>query len=95
MDYIGMLVKQINSMAWIRCCMEEGVDFLNKQTGEIEKNEFIIYDNLENHTGLFDVPNAHVSPTGMEKNLLEVIGYYIAYSDDEYLLFSPCRQDVQ
>jgi len=80
MDAAEMLAKQIIGLSWIRCCMEEGVDFRNKQTGEVESNERVIFDNFEHQTGVFDLPSCKVSPYGMEKNLLEVIGSYTIYN---------------
>lgn len=69
-----MLVTQVIALSWFRCLMEEGVDFINKHTGEIERNEITIYRNFQQNTGAFDLPAAKCSPKGLEKNLLEVVG---------------------
>lgn len=74
-----LLVKQIIGLSWIRCCMEEGVSFINKETGENETSEKVVFDAFEAQSGLFDMPKANVSPAGMEKNIKEVIGSYILY----------------
>ena len=68
------MVTHTISVAWIRCLIEEGVDFVNKLTGETEEDEMVIFRNLQGKTGAFDVPSAKCSPRGMEKNLLEVYG---------------------
>lgn len=80
------LAQQIIALAWIRCLQEEGVDFVNKQTGDVEKDERVIYEAFETQSGLFDMPSAKASPWGLEKNLLEVYGSYCLYNDDEDLL---------
>jgi hypothetical protein len=77
---IEMLVTQCISLAWFRCLMEEGFDFVNKQTGEIETNEVTIYRKLHAGSGEFDMPAAKCSPKGLEKNLLEVIGNLVVYN---------------
>ena len=77
---IEMLTKQVISLAWFRCLMEEGYDFVNKMTGEIETNEITIYRNFQANTGAFDMPAALCSPKGMQKNLYEVIGNLIIYN---------------
>jgi hypothetical protein len=69
-----MLVTQVIALSWFRCLMEEGVDFINKLTGETETNEITIYRNFQQNSGAFDLPAAKCSPRGLEKNLLEVIG---------------------
>lgn len=81
-----LLIKQITSLAWIRAAIESGVDFVNKETAESELDEVKIYTNFENKTGLFDVPNANVSPKIFEKNVLEVIGSYVLNSKNPELL---------
>lgn len=68
------MVTHTISVAWIRCLIEEGVDFVNKLTGETEEDEMVIFRNLQGKTGAFDVPTAKSTPRGMEKNLLEVYG---------------------
>lgn len=75
-----MLVTQVIALAWFRCLMEEGFDFKNKLTGEVETNEITIYRNLQAKTGAFDMPAALASPRGLEKNLLEVIGNLVIYN---------------
>lgn len=75
-----MLVTQVIALGWFRCLMEEGVDFINKHTGEIERNEITIYRNFEQKTGAFDMPAAYCSPKGLEKNLLEVVGNLVVYN---------------
>ena len=75
-----MLIDQVIALAWFRCLMEEGYDFINKTTGEVETNEINIYRNFQQNTGAFDLPAAKCSPRGLEKNLLEVIGNLIVYN---------------
>lgn len=72
--------------------MEEGVNFVNKETGKIETSEKAVFDAFETKNGLFDMPKANVSPKGLEKNVLEVIGSYIVYGTAQEinrLLLSP------
>ena len=76
-NVIKIVVDQVVSLAWLRCCMEEGVDFVNRHTQEVERDERKIYAAFENKTGEFEVPKARVSPTGFEKNILEVVGSYL------------------
>jgi len=75
-----MLVTQCVALSWFRCLMEEGVDFINKNTGEIERSEIIIFRNFQENTGAFDLPSANCSPKGLEKNLLEVVGNLLVYN---------------
>jgi len=75
-----MLVTQVIALSWFRCLMEEGFDFVNKLTGEIENSEVVIYRNFQANTGAFDLPSAKCSPKGLEKNLLEVIGNLVIYN---------------
>jgi len=77
------LVTHIVSLAWIRCAMEEGVDFVNKTTGITETNEVVVYTNLQQRTGAFDLPKANCSPKGLEKNLLEVIGNLVVHNESQ------------
>ena len=87
MDEIAaMLVNQIVAIAWLRCVIEEGVDFVNKQTGAVERNEQVVYASLEAHEGIFDVPAAKGSKLGLEKNILEVLGSYTLNIEDDELL---------
>jgi len=83
---VDLVVQQIVALAWIRCVQEEGVDFVNKYTGAIETDEILIYDSLQKQEGLFDVPAAKGSKWGLEKNMLEVIGGYLLYSEDPQIL---------
>jgi len=83
-----LLVTQVISLSWFRCLMEEGFDFVNKLTGEIETNEITIYRNFQANTGAFDLPTAKCSPKGLEKNLLEVIGNLVIYNTN------PAVKDV-
>jgi hypothetical protein len=69
-------VNQLVSLAWLRCAMEEGVKFINKQTGKQEYNEMVVFQHLEHQTGAFDVPKADVTPKGMERCLYETIGNF-------------------
>jgi len=62
--------------------MEEGVDFVNKLTNEIETNEVVVFQNLKAKTGAFTLPDVLVSPKGLEKNLLEVIGSLVVHNDN-------------
>lgn len=75
-----MLVTQVIALSWFRCLMEEGFDFINKITGEVETNEIVVYRSFQANTGAFDLPTAKCSPRGLEKNLLEVIGNLVVYN---------------
>lgn len=77
-----MLVTQTIALGWFRCLMEEGYDFVNKLTGEIETNEVMLYRHFQQNSGAFDLPSAKCSPTGLEKNLLEVIGNLVVNNDN-------------
>lgn len=79
------LITHVVSLAWLRCCMEEGVDFLNKHTGTIETNEVVIYNHLQQQSGAFDLPNAKCTPKGLEKNLLEVIGNLVVHNENQQI----------
>lgn len=81
----AMLADQLISLAWIRCVQEEGVDFVNKQTGAVEKDEKVIYEAFENDSGIFDMPAAKGSRWGLEKNILEVYGSYLIFGENEKL----------
>jgi len=85
MTPLQMLIEQIVSLAWIRCLVEEGVTFIHKQTSEVVKDEKRIYQALQAKTGEFDVPAANASPAGMEKNILEVIGHYLIYTENYHI----------
>lgn len=75
-----LLTDQVIALGWFRCLMEEGYDFINKVTGDIETNEITIYKHFRENTGTFDLPAAKCSPRGLEKNLLEVIGNLVVYN---------------
>ncbi len=77
---MDMLVKHVIALSWFRCLMEEGYDFINKFTQEIETNEVAIYTSFKNNTGAFDLPAAKCTPRGLEKNLLEVLGNLVLYN---------------
>lgn len=79
---MDFLVTQVIALSWFRCLMEEGFDFKNKLTGEIETNEVTIFKSLQSNTGEFDMPAATCSPRGLEKNVLEVIGSLVVYNDN-------------
>jgi hypothetical protein len=93
--FAEMLADQIISLAWIRCLQEEGCDFVNKQTGNIEKDELIIYKALEDKSNLFDVPSAKASHWGFEKNILEVYGSYCLFNTDEKILSYLYSNDLK
>lgn len=80
-----MLVSQVVALGWFRCLMEEGYDFINKVTGDVETNEVTIFKNFQQNTGAFDLPAAKCSPKGLEKNLLEVIGNLVIYNTNPEL----------
>jgi hypothetical protein len=80
MDLLEQLITQVTSLSWLRCAMEEGVSFVNKHTGEPEDNEIVIYKNLEQKSGAFDLPAAKCSPKCLEKNVLEVVGTLLVYN---------------
>jgi len=75
-----MLVSQVVSIAWLRSCLEVGITFRNKETGENEDNELQIYDSFMRQLDLFDVPNVKMNPKIIEKNIYEVIGNYLVFS---------------
>jgi hypothetical protein len=77
-----MLVRQVIALGWFRCLMEEGYDFINKHTGEVETSEVAVYRNLQQNTGAFDMPSAKCSPRGLEKNLLEVAGSLLVHNEN-------------
>jgi len=79
------LITHVVSLSWLRCAMEEGTDFVNKVTGDIETNEVVIYSNLQSNTGLFDLPASKCSPKGLEKNLLEVIGNLVVHNESQQI----------
>lgn len=79
---IELLVKQVVALAWIRCVIEEGVDFIDKSTGKRIGDEIEIYRSFEAQEGRFDLPAAKGSRAGLEKNLLEIIGGYSVFSDE-------------
>lgn len=83
MNPADILLDQILTLAWIRCAMEEGVNFISKKTKQREQSERAILLDWQNSTGEFDVPKANCSPSGVAKNVLEVVGGYIAYEWDE------------
>lgn len=74
---VEMLVSQIVSIAWLRSCLEVGVTFTNKETGESEENELRIFDSFVRQLDLFDVPDVRMNPKIVEKNIYEVIGSYL------------------
>lgn len=91
------LASQVLALAWIRCLQEEGYTFHNKETGEPEKDERVIYQAFETQSGLFDMPSAKASRYGLEKNILEVYGSYCLYNDEDGLLamlLSPTVKDL-
>jgi hypothetical protein len=79
MNTLELLMEQITALSWLRCCIEEGVEFVNKRSNEIETNEIVIYKNLQRQNGVFDVPSAKCSPKGLEKNVWEVVGNIVVY----------------
>ena len=79
MDTLGSLLEQITALSWLRCSIEEGVEFVNKRTGEVETSEVVIYKNLQRQNGVFDVPAAKCSPKGLEKNVWEVVGNLVVF----------------
>jgi hypothetical protein len=74
---VEMLVSQIVSIAWLRSCLEVGVTFTNKETGQSEDNELFIYDSFLRQLDLFDVPDVRMNPKIIEKNIYEVVGSYL------------------
>jgi len=77
---LQQLIMQVTSLSWLRCAMEEGVSFTNKHTGLEEGNEVVIYSNLEQKSGAFDLPASKCSPKCLEKNVLEVVGNLLIYN---------------
>jgi len=65
--------------------MEEGVDFVNTLTNQIEKDALVVYQNFQAKTGTFALPNAKVSHKGFEKNILEVLGHYLAFNENDQI----------
>ena len=74
MAALKQMIRQITALSWLRCSMEEGVQYVNKHTQQVETDEILIYRNLEHRTGAFDLPSAKCSAKGLEKNVLEVVG---------------------
>jgi hypothetical protein len=92
MDKLKTFLDQVIALSWLRCAMEEGVVFVNKYTGRPETNEMVIFQNMEHQTGAFDVPQAEVTPKGMERCLYETIGRFSINSrqtDIQLILESP------
>jgi len=85
MTQVEMLIKQVLALAWIRCVIEEGVDFKNKRTNKLERDEKVIYQALETSSGEFDVPAARGSKYGLEKNIHEVLGGFVLQGAPEIL----------
>jgi hypothetical protein len=79
MNTLEHLIEQIIALSWLRCLIEEGVEFVNKRSNEVETNEIIIYKNLQRQNGVFDLPSAKCSPKGLEKNIWEVVGNLLVY----------------
>ena len=75
-----MLVTQIVSIAWLRACLEVGIQFRNKDTGRLEDNEIRIYESFVRQLDLFDMPKVKMSPKLLEKNIYEVLGSYLIYN---------------
>lgn len=74
---VQMLVSQVVSIAWLRSCLEVGINFTNKETGQNEDNELTIYDSFLRQLDLFDVPDVRMNPKIIEKNIYEVLGSYL------------------
>jgi hypothetical protein len=92
MGTLELFAKQIITLSWLRCAVEEGTTFINKQTGEAEENELIIYSNINSGSGLFDLPDVACTPRGLEKNLYEVLGSFVVQNknpDVLALIISP------
>lgn len=70
-------VSQLVSLAWLKCAMDEGVKFINTKTGQVEKNEFVLFQHFEHKTEEFVLPKANVSPKGLERCLYEVVGRFL------------------
>lgn len=71
------LGDRIVALAWIRCLMEEGVDFVSATTGVAEKSELAVLDDWSNQRGEFSVPKANAKPAWLEKNIYEVVGNFL------------------
>ena len=92
MGTLELFAKQIITLSWLRCAVEEGTTFINKHTGETEENELVIYSNISSGSGVFDLPDVACTPRGLEKNLYEVLGSFIVQNknpDVLALIISP------
>jgi len=86
METLKILIDQIATISWLRCAIEEGIDFVNKRTGDIEGNENTIYKHLIKNDDTFDVPDVRCSPARLEKNILEVVGSLLVYQKDHTII---------
>lgn len=78
-------VSQLVALAWIRCAIDEGVKFINKETNKMEMDVLTIFRHFEHKTGLMDMPKAEVSPKGMERCLFETVGgVYLTTANHEW-----------
>ena len=92
MPTLPEFVSQLISLAWLKCAMEEGVKFINIETGQVETNELILFQHFEHKTGKFVMPKANVSPQGMEKSLYEILGRFLVNNsnqDVQFMLRTP------
>lgn len=81
-----ILAEHVVALAWIRCVQEEGVNFKNKRTGQVERDEKVIFDAFQKNLGHFDLPAAKGSKQGLEKNILEILGGYLLQTSDNSVL---------
>jgi hypothetical protein len=79
------LCEYVLGVSWIRCLMEEGVDFVDQRTNEPEFDENTIYGNYLKNTKAFVLPKANASPKGYDKNIREVLGSFLLEGDAERL----------
>ena len=86
MGTLELFARQIITLSWLRCAVEEGTTFVNKQTGETEENELVIYSHIQSGTGVFDLPDVVCTPRGLEKNLYEVLGSFIVQNKSPEIL---------
>lgn len=86
MGTLELFARQIITLSWLRCAIEEGTTFINKQTGEFEENELRIYSQIQAGTGVFDLPDVVCTPKGLEKNLYEVLGSFVVQNKNPEIL---------
>lgn len=83
MESLRKFIDQLVALAWIKCALSEGIQFINKQTNQPETKEMVIFQHWEHQTGIFDVPDLDVSPKKMEHYLFEIIGRFFINTNNQ------------